>query len=272
MCRLLTADDIELRVAQTTERDGVISVNLLLYKNARIDMKILDELYGPLNWQRKHEMKGDRLYCTVSVLNTETREWIAKEDVGTESNTEPEKGQASDAFKRACTNWGIGRELYTAPKNIKITLQEGEYTKGNNGQVRVWQRFYVDHIAYDEKERKITELRIVDAYGVERYDMGKRPGSKKAALKAKVEAASVKKQPTPAAAPAPAPAPAKKSLSSLSDNVYKAWVAAVARKDTMSDGTPAFKALVAKFNPSADELNKFNNAVFTYSVQEGIED
>ena len=123
--RLLTADEIDVHVAQTISRDGIVKVNLLLYKDARVDMKILDELYGPMGWKRTHQLIGDRLYCTIEVRDPETHEWIAKQDVGTESNTEPEKGQASDAFKRAGFNWGIGRELYTAPK-IQVILNQNE--------------------------------------------------------------------------------------------------------------------------------------------------
>ena len=114
--RLLTADEIDVRVAQTINRDGIVKVNLLLYKDARVDMKILDELYGPMGWQRTHQLIGDRLYCTIEVRDPATGEWISKQDVGTESNTEAEKGRASDAFKRAGFKWGIGRELYTAPR------------------------------------------------------------------------------------------------------------------------------------------------------------
>lgn len=107
--RDLTAQDIECRVAQVTAK----GVTLLLYKNARVDMQILDETVGPLNWQRSHSR--DNQNCTVSIWDNNKSQWISKEDTGTESNTEKEKGLASDSFKRACFNWGIGRELYTSP-------------------------------------------------------------------------------------------------------------------------------------------------------------
>ena len=123
--RLLTKDDIDVRVSNVTDNNGTIKVMLLLYKDARVDMKILDELYTPMGWKRTHKLVGDRLYCVVEIYNSAIGEWIAKEDVGTESNTEAEKGQASDSFKRACVNWGIGRELYSAPR-IYITLNQGE--------------------------------------------------------------------------------------------------------------------------------------------------
>lgn len=108
--RDLTADDIEVRV-QSVRKSGAI---LLLYKNARVDMNVLDETIGPENWQREHyECKGN-LFCRVGI-RTEKGEWVYKSDCGTESNTEKQKGEASDSFKRACFNWGIGRELYSSP-------------------------------------------------------------------------------------------------------------------------------------------------------------
>lgn len=109
--RTLTEKEVECRVATCTER----GVSLLLYKDARADMKILDEAVGSANWQRRHSVVNGNLFCTVSIWDSEKQQWISKEDVGVESYTEKEKGQASDSFKRACVNWGIGRELYTAP-------------------------------------------------------------------------------------------------------------------------------------------------------------
>lgn len=114
--RALTANEIDCRVATVSEK----GVSLLLYKDARCDMKILDETVGAENWEREHyECKGN-LFCRVSINinyndNTAPKEWVSKSDCGTESYTEKEKGESSDSFKRACFNWGIGRELYTAP-------------------------------------------------------------------------------------------------------------------------------------------------------------
>ena len=172
--RLLGKEDIDVRVAQTNiyNNNGqlVVKVNLLLYKDARVDMKVLDELFTPMGWKRTHKLIGDRLYCQVEVWDTEKKEWICKEDVGVESNTEAEKGQASDSFKRACVNWGIGRELYTAPR-ISIELNDKEYTRDQQGKIRVWASFSVKSIGYDTKTRTITSLEIQDRFGNVRYSM-----------------------------------------------------------------------------------------------------
>lgn len=111
--RALRADEVDVRVSMVKDTPSSQGVQLLLYKDARCDMNILDETVGPMNWQRQHGR--DNANCVVSIWDESKGQWIAKEDTGTESNTEKEKGLASDSFKRACFNWGIGRELYTSP-------------------------------------------------------------------------------------------------------------------------------------------------------------
>ena len=109
--RPLRADEIECRIGSV----GAKSFTMLLYKDARCDMNILDETFTPFGWQREHkEIKGV-VYCGVAIYNEDADRWVWKWDAGAESYTEKEKGEASDSFKRACVNWGIGRELYTAP-------------------------------------------------------------------------------------------------------------------------------------------------------------
>lgn len=133
MFRELRASEIDVRVARVTDK----GVFLLLYKDARCDMNILDETVGAFNWKREHIR--DNANCIVSIWDETKEQWVSKEDTGTESNTEKEKGQASDSFKRACFNWGIGRSLYTSPT---IWVGTDKYTK--------FDRFQVTHIEYDE--------------------------------------------------------------------------------------------------------------------------
>ena len=113
--RLLKADEIECRVGTINGK----GCSLLLYKDARVDMKILDETYGVGNWQRTHEVINDNLFCTIEVWNDRINQWVKKQDVGIESRADgtgnEKKGEASDSFKRAGFNVGIGRELYTSP-------------------------------------------------------------------------------------------------------------------------------------------------------------
>lgn len=155
--RLLRADEIECRVAQINKSGTGLS--LLLYKNARTDMDILDETFGPMNWQRRHTR--DNANCIVSVWDNDKRQWVEKEDTGTESNTEAEKGLASDSFKRACFNIGIGRELYTAPF-IWVTPPNCDIKKDDNGRVSCKDRFEVQEIGYNER-REINRLVIINS-------------------------------------------------------------------------------------------------------------
>ena len=155
--RLLRADEIDCR-PQTVKAGGC---SLLLYKDARCDMAILDETYGSLNWKREHTR--DNHNCIVSVWNSDIQQWISKEDTGIESSNSESaaKGLASDSFKRACVNFGIGRELYTAPF-IWIKLSSGETYTDSKGktQLAIGLKFFVKKIEY--KDRVITGLTISD--------------------------------------------------------------------------------------------------------------
>lgn len=145
--RALEPDEVECRISTISNK----GLALLLYKDARVDQNVLDETVGVLNWKREHQMIGDRLYCTVSVWDPQKNQWISKQDVGTESYTEKEKGQASDSFKRACFNIGIGRELYTAPF-IWINSGDCEISE-KNGKKVCYDKFIV-------KKMKVTSGRI----------------------------------------------------------------------------------------------------------------
>ena len=151
--RLLKSDEIECRVSVISEK----GLSLLLYKDARVDQKILDKTFGMFGWKRSHQCIDGNLYCTVEIRDQETGEWIAKQDVGTTGYAEKEKSQASDSFKRACFNWGIGRELYSAPfiwiPASKVQLQK------KNDRYYCSENFHVTGITYSES-REITGLSI----------------------------------------------------------------------------------------------------------------
>ena len=154
--RLLEASEIDVRVSTVSDK----GCSLLLYKDARCDMNILDEKVGAMNWKRQHTR--DNANCIVSIWDDEKKQWISKEDTGTESFTEKEKGLASDSFKRACFNWGIGRELYTAPFIYVSADKINIYEK--NGKYATYDKFYVEKIAYDDN-RQITGIAIKNQKG-----------------------------------------------------------------------------------------------------------
>lgn len=163
--RLLEADEIECRVATINEK----GVSLLLFKDARVDQKILDETFTPFGWSRSHQNIEGNLYCTVEIWDEDKLQWVGKQDVGTMSYSEKEKGQASDSFKRACFNWGIGRELYTAPfiwiPASKVTIQK----KGDKYVTA--ERFNVKEISYNAK-REIVSLIITNSQNTVLFSLG----------------------------------------------------------------------------------------------------
>lgn len=169
MFRLLKPEEIDVRVAQVKQN----GVALLLYKDARVDQTILDATVGAMNWKKSYDIIDGQLFCTISIWDDEKKQWVSKQDVGVESNTEAEKGRASDAQKRAAFAWGIGRELYSAPF-IWIPI-DGVNIKGN----KCYDKFRVKDIRYDEN-RNISALIIENVTmgkGVYIYDA--RKGEKK---------------------------------------------------------------------------------------------
>lgn len=165
---LLTAQDVDVRVQQVTSNNKAL---VLLYKSARVDMRVLDEVFGPMNWKRHHTVINGNLFCTIEVWDEVKKVWVGKEDVGVPSNTEAEKGQASDAFKRAGFCWGIGRELYDAP-TVFIPLLPDEI-KTRNGKSTTYARFHVSEIAYDRNKHIFTTLKIMDERGRLRWENGR---------------------------------------------------------------------------------------------------
>lgn len=172
--RLLRENEIDCRVSQIASN----YCTLLLYKDARVDQNILDETVGCMNWQKKYVR--DNANCIVGIWDEEKKQWVEKEDTGTESFSEAEKGLASDSFKRACFNWGIGRELYTAPsififprKDMGAKVKDDEESKEffeKNGKYTTKTKFYVDLIGYDDK-RCINNLVIRDNKGNSRFEL-----------------------------------------------------------------------------------------------------
>lgn len=169
--RTLLADEIECRVAQVTAK----GCSLLLYKTARVDRAILDEMYTACGWQNDFKVIDGKMYGGIGVRignDNGSSEWVWKWDCGTESNTEAEKGQASDCFKRAGFKWGIGVELYTAPF-IFIQVPTVQKANGKYELVDKYIKFIVTEIGYTDK-REINKLVIKDCKGNAVFNLGKK--------------------------------------------------------------------------------------------------
>lgn len=182
--RTLKANEIECRIGTISNK----GCSLLLYKDARCDMNVLDETFGAMNWKREHTR--DNANCIVSIYDENKQEWVSKEDTGKESVGEAEKGLASDSFKRACVNWGIGRELYTSPfiwimpKNKEMGIKIKAYDKetgeekeelkefyiNDKGKYETKTKFIVEDIGYNDN-REINKLVIKDHKGNTRFEM-----------------------------------------------------------------------------------------------------
>jgi len=171
----LAIDQIDFRI-QSINKGGYATI--LPYKDARVDMNRLNKAYGVGMWQRKHELINGNLFCSVGIWNDEIKQWCWVQDVGTESNTEKQKGQASDSFKRACFNLGIGIELYDYPI-IQIKLNGGENQKDewflNNGNPKAGWGLKLKEWKWVSqfKDGLLTCLAAQDQNGNLRFQFGK---------------------------------------------------------------------------------------------------
>lgn len=170
--RLLRADEIECRVQKCSEK----GVSILLYKTARTDADLLDETCGTENWENDFKLVDGVLYGGIGVAYDGHMVW--KWDAGTESNTEAEKGRASDAFKRAGFKHGIGRELYSAPfiwiESDKCNVKESK------GRWVCNDDFVCTEISYDNQER-VSGL-VICVKGKEVYRFGSTGGKPEPAI------------------------------------------------------------------------------------------
>lgn len=158
--RCLKPEEIEIRVQQITEKGA----QLLLYKDSRCDKRILDETYGIPGWKNRYEEIKGNLFCTISIWDDEKQQWVDKCDCGTESFSEKEKGEASDAFKRAGFNVGIGRELYTRIFYFaSVPTKKNE--KGKYDLENKFEKFTVAEISTNEETEKIEKIKIANSKG-----------------------------------------------------------------------------------------------------------
>lgn len=155
--RLLEANEIEVRVGTINEKGAT----LLLYKDARCDQYLLDETFGPENWQRDHKQLKNNIYAGIGVWDDEKKQWVWKWDAGSESNQEAVKGEASDSFKRAAFNWAVGRELYTSPFVWIASDKYDSYKNPKTGKIGTYDKFRIEKIRYDD-DRNITGLAITN--------------------------------------------------------------------------------------------------------------
>lgn len=153
--RTLRADEIECRVGQATEK----GLTLLLYKTSQTDVALLIETVGPNNWTNEPKIVDGNLWMGIGIWDEDKKDYVWKWSVGTESNMEAQKGEDSDAIKRAGFRWGIGLELYSSPF-VYIPADKCHIIQ-RNGRYTTYDKFKVAKISYD-KNRKINGLKIIN--------------------------------------------------------------------------------------------------------------
>lgn len=132
--RNLLENEIEIKVIDCTLNE----VMLGLYTKPQVVYELMNETYGSNNWTSEHTVipKGDGLVvmlCKISIYDEERQRWISRDDVGEPIGTlYPDKTQSTDAFKRACAQFGVAKELKTMPEPIVCRTFIPAKDKNNN--------------------------------------------------------------------------------------------------------------------------------------------
>jgi hypothetical protein len=256
----LSINDIEFRV-QSINNGGYATV--LAYKSARVDMARLDAAVGPLGWQRKHEFINGKLFCHVGLWNGACNEFVWKSDVGTESMTEAAKGESSDSFKRACFNWGIGRELYDYPV-ISVKLNENEWTKDGGRPKQTYNLKIRDWTWYSEfTDGRVSFLAAKDENGKVRFKWGEMK-PKQEEPKFKPAAAPVEVQDD--VQPEPQPAPVQ-----VAD---EANVKGILKPQADDESDPVRDALISEYNQlyGKNPDKRMKNETIKKAIQDKVDE
>lgn len=134
--------ELQWRVSRVDNKNAPMTkANMVAYIDARDVQERLDKycIYGWTNEYYEH--KGN-LFCRIGIRFSEGGEFEFRSDVGKPSNTDKEKGESSDAFKRAAVMWGVNRDAYKVGE-IKIDaklyngkhypcMPDGKFLKGKD--------------------------------------------------------------------------------------------------------------------------------------------
>ena len=256
LTRPLDISDIDFRV-QSINNGGYATI--LAYKDARVDMARLDAAAGPLGWQRKHEFINGKLFCHVGIYSPEYVDFVWKSDVGTESMTEAAKGESSDSFKRACFNWGIGRELYDYPL-ISVKLNDNEWTKDGGRPKQTYNLKIRDWTWYSEfTDNRVSFLAAKDENGKVRFKWGEMK-PKQAEPEFKPAAAPVEVQEEPQSAPV-----------QVAD---EANVKGILKPQADEESDPARDALIAEYNQlyGKNPDKRMKNETIKKAIQDKVDE
>ena len=256
LSRPLDISDIDFRV-QSINNGGYATI--LAYKDARVDMARLDAAVGPLGWQRRHEIVNGNLYCHVGLYSTEANDWVWKADVGTESMTEADKGRASDSFKRACFNWGIGRELYDYPM-ISVKLNDNEWSKDGGRPKQTYNLKIREWTWYSEfTDGRISFIAAKDENGKVRFKWGQ---MKPKEVEPTFKPAAAPAEPTDVQAPVQAPVQEDANVKGL------------LKKQPEAEEDPERDALVSEYNQlyGKNPDKRMKNETIKKAIQEKVDE
>jgi hypothetical protein len=260
LTRPLDISDIDFRV-QSINNGGYATI--LAYKDARVDMARLDAAAGPLGWQRKHEFINGKLFCHVGIYSSEYVDFVWKSDVGTESMTEAAKGESSDSFKRACFNWGIGRELYDYPV-ISVKLNDNEWTKDGGRPKQTYNLKIRDWTWYSEfTDGRISFLAAKDENGKVRFKWGEmKPKQEEPKFKPAAAPVEVQEEVQPDVQPAPV---------QVAD---EANVKGILKPQADEESDPVRDALIAEYNQlyGKNPDKRMKNETIKKAIQDKVDE
>ena len=259
LTRPLDISDIDFRV-QSINNGGYATI--LAYKDARVDMARLDAAVGPLGWQRKHEFINGKLFCHVGLYSYDANAWVWKSDVGTESMTEATKGESSDSFKRACFNWGIGRELYDYPL-ISVKLNDNEWSKDGGRPKQTYNLKIRDWTWYSEfTDGRVSFLAAKDENGKLRFKWGEmKPKQAEPEFKPASAPAEVQEDVQPDVQPAPVQVPDEANVKGI-------------LKPQADESDPERDALVAEYNQlyGKNPDKRMKNETIKKAIQDKVDE
>lgn len=133
-------DPIEVRWRVQSFSTSKAFATCVAYISSRDVQNRLDKVCSPGMWQTDFRVINDNLYGGIGIKIGS--EWVWKWDCGVESQVEKQKGEASDAIKRAAVQWGIGRDTYEMDlfrvRSSEIKTKDNRPFPIDENKKRIW--------------------------------------------------------------------------------------------------------------------------------------
>lgn len=136
--------DLLWRIGQKSKKNlDKPKATALVYVQVPIIIKRFNDLVGGFwkVWYGVHPVHKSSAMGTIAIKIA--GDWVERQDAGSDSNVEKEKGGISDALKRAARNWGVGLFLWEFPKSKYLPInQYGDFINPHN----LPHKFYPDYM------------------------------------------------------------------------------------------------------------------------------